>query len=103
LSQIGEHEGQQIKDADDSYQDKVDDGALLVRKVTNNSLQIEEKEGMGQQLIEVARADFDGDGIEDMLVFEYSYATHGTFGSGAVILLTRSSDNTRFKVVRLTL
>lgn len=48
---------------------------------------------MGQQLIEVARADFNGDGIEDILLFEYCYATHGTFGFGGItIIISRRAD-----------
>lgn len=33
----------------------------------------------------------DGDGIEDMLLFEYDYATRGTFGAGNIRVLTRKS------------
>jgi len=56
---------------------------------------------MGQQLVEVARADFNGDGIEDILVFEYGYATHGTLGFGGVRILTRRTASSRFEVVDL--
>lgn len=54
-------------EANVTYHDKVNDGTLIVRNVRQNLLKIEEPEGMGQQLMEVARADFNGDGIEDML------------------------------------
>jgi hypothetical protein len=54
---------------------------------------------MGQQLVEVARADFNGDGVEDMLVFEYCYATHGTLGFGGIRILTRKSANGKFEIV----
>lgn len=74
-----------------TYQDKVNDGTLVVKRLRQNLLQIQEPEGMGQQLIEVARADFDGDGIEDILLFEYCYATHGTLGFGGIRILTRTS------------
>ena len=76
-----------------SYQDKVGDGTLTVMRLRQNLLQIQEPEGMGQQLIEVARADFNGDGIEDILLFEYCYATHGTLGFGGIRILTRTTPN----------
>lgn len=79
-----------------TYQSKVDDGALVVKRIGNNLLQIEEPEGMGQQFIEVARADFDGDGVEDILLFEYCYATHGTLGFGGIRVITRLTNDGRF-------
>lgn len=54
---------------------------------------------MGQQLIEVARADFNNDGIEDILLFEYCYATHGTLGFGGIRILTRKTENGLFEIV----
>ena len=86
-------------DKNATYQSKVDRGDLIIRKVKQNLVQIEEPEGMGQQIIEVARADFDGDGIEDILVFVYAYATHGTLGYGYVNILARRSAESLFEVV----
>jgi hypothetical protein len=54
---------------------------------------------MGQQLIEVARAALNGDGIEDILLFEYCCATHGTLGVGGIRVLTRMSAAGPFEVV----
>lgn len=82
-----------------SYQDLVDAGNLIVRRVRGNLLKIEEREGMGQLLIEVVRADFNGDGIEDILLFEYCYATHGTMGFGGVRLITRLAADEKFTVL----
>ena len=82
-----------------SYQDLVDSGTLIVRRVRGNLLRIEEQEGMGQLLIEVVRADFNGDGIEDILLFEYCYATHGTMGFGGVRLITRFSSTEKYTVL----
>ena len=84
---------------DITYQSKVLDGALVVSSVGQNSLEIREPEGMGQQLVEVVRADFNGDGIEDILLFEYCYATHGTLGFGGIRILTRKSQNGKFEKV----
>lgn len=87
--------------ADATYQSKIDDGTLVVRRLKQNTLVIEEHNGMGQQLVEVARADFNGDGVEDILLFEYCYATHGTLGYGGVRILTRKGPNNRFEIVTL--
>lgn len=80
----------------ETYQAKVDDGSLVIKRIGNNLLQIQEPEGMGQQLIEVARADFNGDGVEDILLFEYCYATHGTLGYGGVRVITRLTAEGKF-------
>lgn len=82
-----------------TYQSKIDDGTLVVRRLKQNTLCIEEPEGMGQQLIEVARADFSGDGIEDILIFEYCYATHGTLGLGGIKILTRRGPENLFELI----
>ncbi|MBI5115039.1 hypothetical protein HZA56_01035 [Candidatus Poribacteria bacterium] len=82
-----------------TYQEKIDDGSLVVKRLRQNTLCIEEPEGMGQQLIEVARADFSGDGIEDILLFEYCYATHGTLGFGGIKILTRKGPENRFELI----
>jgi hypothetical protein len=82
-----------------TYQSKIDDGSLVVKRLRQNALVVEEPEGMGQQLVEVARADFNGDGIEDILLFGYCYATHGTLGFGGTIILTRKGPNGLFELV----
>lgn len=82
-----------------SYQSKVDDGTIVIKRLRQNTLCVEEPEGMGQQLIEVARADFNSDGIEDILLFEYCYATHGTLGFGGIRILTRKTANGLFEAL----
>lgn len=89
------------KSVGQSYQDKINNGDLIIRRLTQNSLVIQEQSGMGQQLIEAARADFNGDGIEDILVFEYCYATHGTMGYGGIRILTRYGPTSQFQVLSL--
>lgn len=81
-----------------SYQDKVDDGTLIIKRVSQNILRVESS-SMGQQLIEVIRADLNGDGIEDILLFEYCYATKGTLGFGGVKMITRLSQTGMFELV----
>jgi len=92
---IGEEPESQEPDA--TFQSKIDDGTLVVRRIKQNLLVVEEHEGMGQQLIEVMRADFNGDGVEDILLFEYCYATHGTLGYGGIRILTRKNSTSRFE------
>ena len=89
----------QENDAIATYQSKVDDGTLVIKKIRQNTIRVEEPEGMGQQLIEVARADFNCDSIEDILLFEYCYATHGSLGYGSIRILTRKSENGLFDIV----
>jgi hypothetical protein len=89
----------QENDSAATYQCKVDDGTIVIKRLRQNTLCVEEPEGMGQQLIEVARADFNSDGIEDILLFEYCYATHGTLGLGGIRILTRKTANGFFEIV----
>lgn len=86
-----------------TYEDKVRDGSLILKGVTQNKLVIQEPEGIGQMLIEVARADFNNDGIEDILLYEYGYATHGTLGFGGVTILTRRSAESPFEALLQTI
>jgi hypothetical protein len=88
---IGERAEPEAVTDQSTYQDKVDAGVLRVKRVGSTLLNIEEPEGMGQHLVEVIRADFDGDGLEEILVFEYCYATHGTLGFGGIRLLSRKA------------
>ena len=80
-----------------TYQDKVKDGEFIVKSVSQNSLSIEGN-GMGQRLTEVLRADLNGDGIEDILLFEYCYATGGSLGYGGNRILTRKSSDGKFEI-----
>ena len=51
---IGDREDPE--DATATNQNKIDDGTLVVKRLKQNMLSIAEPEGMGQQLVEVARA-----------------------------------------------
>ena len=54
-------------------------------------------------LEEMGRADFDGDGIEDIFVSSADYATQGTFRYYNYLLLTRRSPSAGFEVRKLEL
>ncbi len=86
-------------DLEATYQSKVYKGELVVTGVSQNSLEIVAPRDMGQCLKEVVRADFNGDGIEDMLLFEYRFATEGTLGYGGTWILTRKSADGKFEIV----
>jgi hypothetical protein len=56
--------------------------------------------GLQGELSEIARGDFDGDGIEDMLAFLAVHAQNGTFRSYDVLVLTRKAENRPLDVSR---
>ncbi|HBT5142697.1 HNH endonuclease signature motif containing protein [Klebsiella pneumoniae] len=89
-----------IIDRTSTYQNMLDDNLLKITQVNNNLLRVE-SDVMGQQLVEVIRADFNGDGYESILCFEYTWATEGTFGRGGIVILTRKSHDALFEVVEL--
>ncbi|MDF5740364.1 hypothetical protein [Nostoc sp. S13] len=74
-----------------SVQDWVDEGLVKINKVTQHSINIEHK--MGQILSELLRADFNNDGVEDILIFSYAYAIGGSFGYGNVLTITKHHTN----------
>lgn len=78
-----------------TVQDLVTSGELKITSTTQNSLSLE-NDGMGQYLFEVARGDFDDDGLEDILLHVYSYATGGSFGLGNTHVLTRKDKTGLF-------
>jgi len=80
-----------------TYQDHIDKHNLRVCNVTSSSFNVE-SEYWGHSLVEAVRADFNNDGIEDVLCFEYSYATKGTLGYGGIKILTRLSPTGHFEL-----
>jgi hypothetical protein len=83
--------------AHSTYQDLLDSGVLAVKRIGSTIVHVEAA-GMGQRLVELARADFDGDGFEELLVHDYSYAVQGTYGYGTALILGRSSPNGPFEI-----
>ena len=98
---IGEYKSRQefARDLQTTYQQKIETGALVVREKTEHVLEIE-FEGLVQSLQEIVRADFNNDGIEDVLVDEAHWVTQGTYSSYGIIVLTRKSMTGKFEVVR---
>ena len=83
-----------------TYQDRVDEGLLKVTDTGPNWFSCED-EGLRQHLTEVARADFNGDDIEDILLSEAVHATQGTYRTYDIIILTRKSMDGKFEKVEL--
>lgn len=59
-------------------------------------INLSESEGLGIKFWELIRADLNNDGFEELLVYGYSYATHGTYGWSGLYLLERRDDNSQF-------
>ena len=98
---IGEYKSRQefAKDLQTTYQQKIEIGELVVRERTEHVLEIEYA-GVVQSLREIVRADFNNDGIEDVLVDEGNWVTQGTYSSYGIIVLTRKSRHGKFEVAR---
>ena len=93
-----------------TYQTAVDTGRLAVEDVGQDFLHIQgvwvelggERTEMDdvQSLREVVRADFNGDGIEDVLLFSDGLWTGGVgWPVGGIIVLTRESRDGKFEVI----
>ena len=82
-----------------TYQDYVEKGLIKVIDRDQNGFSCK-NDGLRQHLTEVARADFNGDGIEDMLLSEAVHATQGTYRTYDMIVLTRKSANGKFEKVQ---
>ena len=82
-----------------TYQDYVEKGLIKVTGMGHNWLSCEQ-EGLKQHLTEVIRADFNGDGIEDILFFESVHATQGPYRTYDIIILTRKSIDGKFEIVQ---
>lgn len=87
------------RDLETTYQQKIDNQELVVIEKNQNVLHVEGS-GMGQTLKEIVRADFNDDGIEDVLLFEHNFVKKGTFANAGIIVLTRKSMNGKFELLR---
>ena len=81
-----------------TYQDQVEKGLLKITDMEQNKL-ICEDDGLRQHLTEVARADFNRDGIEDILLSEAVHATQGSYRTYNLIILTRKSMDGKYEKV----
>lgn len=65
---------------------------LVITRQTPYELEVEEEGGMLFSWREVVRADFNGDGLEDVLVFANQNSMEGTFRSYSHLLLEKTED-----------
>ena len=94
-----------------TYQTAVDTGRLVVEDMGQDFLKIKSvwseiggertESDEVQSLREVVRADFNGDGIEDVLLFETAWWNWGIrpWPIGGIIVLTRESRDGKFEVI----
>ena len=82
-----------------TYQDYVDKGLLKVTEMSQSKLVCED-DGLRQHLTEVARADFNGDDVENILLSEAVHATQGTYRTYDMIILTRKSMDGKFEKIK---
>ena len=82
-----------------SVGDLIRTGEVKVNEAARNYLSLTYRY-MGKAFWAILRADLNGDGIEDMLVSTYDWATQGTFGAGHVTVLARRGADQRFEVVK---
>jgi hypothetical protein len=71
---------------------KIDEASRNYLSLTYNYL--------GKTFWAILRSDLNNDGIEDMLVSTYEWATEGTLGFGNVIVLTRCGHDEKFQVAK---
>ena len=98
---IGEYKSRQefAKDLQTTYQEKIETGELMVMEKAKHVLKIQ-GDGWVQSLQEIVRADFNNDGIEDVLVDEAHWGTQGTYSAYGIIVLTRKSMTGKFEVAK---
>ena len=81
-----------------TYQDYVEKGLLKVTDKSQNKLRCEDA-GLRQYLTIAARADFNSDGIEDILFYEAVSAKGGTLRVYDLIILTRKSKEGKYEKI----
>ena len=82
----------------ETYHDQAEKGELEVIEKTPHKLGCKLR-GLKQYLTEVVRADFNGDGTEDILFREAVYAIGGSFRSYNFIILTRKSSEAKYEQI----
>ena len=81
-----------------SIADLVRNGRVQIEQASRNHLRFTSSH-MGQAYWVLLRADLNNDGVEDVLVSTYKWATGGTFAFGDVLVLTRQAADEQFRVV----
>ena len=82
----------------ETYHDQAEKGELEVIEKTPHKF-VCKSDGLKQYLTEVVRADFNGDGTEDILFHEAVYAIGGTYRTYNLIILTRKSREAKYESI----
>ena len=82
----------------ETYHDQAEKGELEVIEKTPHKLGCKLR-GLKQRLTEVVRADFNGDGTEDILFQEWGAAIGGTHRIYNLIILTRKSSEAKYETI----
>ncbi len=98
ISEEGQTLIKQAASSGTTVQDWVEAGKVHIKSVSQYAIQLEYN-GMGQHLWELMRADFNQDGVEDILLYRYNYAKSGTFGYGSTMILTRRGHSENFELI----
>lgn len=80
--------------------DLVAEGASEVVQNDDWHMAVESRKGLAVSVSELFRADLDGDGSEEILVFDLTYAPHGTLRAGSVGLARPDANGTRSDCLR---
>lgn len=95
-----------LNDFEGKLNEKYDDNSSIGDLVKQGAIKVNENDtfkislefgGMETSLIEIFRADFNSDGIEDIFVRGWTRAIGGTFGYGFTTILTKYSDKSLIK------
>ena len=82
-----------------TFRDLLERGEIKIVRISSQELSIEWAWGL--MMREICRADFDGDGIEDILCECYCWAPEGTLGFGWTSIVSRASADSLFAVARI--
>jgi hypothetical protein len=92
--------GQREKLSGKSIQDVVTSGEAKISRVSSDSISIEYDGGV-TFLMEIMRADIDGDGIEDLVIHWGAGPTDGTYRTATLLVLTRHGPDEAFKTIKV--
>jgi 5-methylcytosine-specific restriction endonuclease McrA len=98
ISEEGQTLIKQAASSGTTVQDWVESGKVQIKSVSQYAIELEYS-GMGGYLCELMPADFNQDGIEDILLYQYSYAIGGTFGYGSTMMVTRRGQSENFEII----
>lgn len=84
----------------DTYQDQINKGLFKVIQPEKRADVCYEGDGLRQYLTQIVRTDFNGDGTEDVLLYEAVYAyPQGSYRVFDLIILTRKSADGKFMIL----